>query len=51
MEKTYPSDSANCPECHSEVVFHRVGKFRSQCTNCNALVTNEEIGRENLDPQ
>jgi hypothetical protein len=28
-----------------------VGKFRSQCTNCNALLTNAEVGRENQEPQ
>jgi len=40
-----------CPECASTKGYSRVGKFRSQCTNCNALLTNEEIGRENLEPQ
>ena len=40
-----------CPECGSTKGFHRVGKFRSQCTNCNGLFPNEEIGLDNLDPQ
>lgn len=40
-----------CPECQSTKGFKRVGKFRSQCLNCNGLLKNEEIGRENLEPQ
>src|SRR3954469_20684303 len=40
-----------CTECGSNKGFVRVGKFRSQCTNCNALLTNAEIGVPNQDPQ
>lgn len=40
-----------CPRCESTKGFHRVGKFRSQCTNCNALLSNEEIGIDNQEPQ
>lgn len=40
-----------CPECESTKGYSRVGKFRSQCLNCNGLLKNEEIGRENLEPQ
>jgi uncharacterized protein (DUF983 family) len=40
-----------CPECSSTQGYTRVGKFRSQCTNCNALLTNAEVGRENQEPQ
>lgn len=40
-----------CPECESTQGFSRVGKFRSQCLNCNALLKNEEINREDLEPQ
>lgn len=40
-----------CPECESTKGYSRVGKFRSQCLNCNALLKNDEVGRENLEPQ
>lgn len=40
-----------CPECSSSRGYTRVGKFRSQCLNCNALLKNAEVNRENLDPQ
>jgi len=40
-----------CPECSSTKGFRRVGKFRAQCTNCNALVKNSEINLENQEPQ
>jgi hypothetical protein len=40
-----------CPECQSTKGYSRVGKFRSQCLNCNALLKNEEINRENQEPQ
>lgn len=40
-----------CPECSSTKGYSRVGGFRSQCLNCNALLKNEEVGRENLEPQ
>jgi uncharacterized protein (DUF983 family) len=51
MEETTSPSEPPCPECGSNKGFHRVGKFRSQCTNCNALVMNAEINREDLDPQ
>lgn len=40
-----------CPECNSTQGYSRVGKFRSQCTNCNALLPNAEIQREDQEPQ
>lgn len=40
-----------CPECSSTKGFTRVGKYRSQCNHCNALLTNAEIGVPNQDPQ
>jgi uncharacterized protein (DUF983 family) len=40
-----------CPECQSTKGFSRVGKFRSQCQNCNALLPNAEINREDQEPQ
>lgn len=46
VPRSYP-----CPRCESTQGFNRVGKFRSQCTNCNSTVPNSEIGRDNLDPQ
>lgn len=39
-----------CPECGSTKGYSRVGPFRSQCLNCNSLIKNEEINRENLKP-
>jgi len=32
-----------CPECSSTKGYSRVGKFRVQCKNCNALLKNEEV--------
>lgn len=46
-----PEEVPPCPECKSTQGFARVGKFRSQCNNCNALLPNAEINRDNLDPQ
>lgn len=40
-----------CTECGSTKGFQRVGKYRSQCTNCNALLSNEEINISNQEPQ
>lgn len=40
-----------CPECHSTKGSTRVGKYRSQCLNCNALLPNAEFNLENQDPQ
>lgn len=32
-----------CPECGSTCGYIPIGKFRSQCTGCNALLKNEEV--------
>lgn len=40
-----------CPECKSTKGYTRVGKFRSQCLNCNSLLKNAEVDLENQDPQ
>lgn len=40
-----------CPECDSRKGFKRVGKFRSQCEHCNALLKNAEINLEDQEPQ
>jgi hypothetical protein len=40
-----------CPECASTKGFVRVGLYRSQCLNCNSLLKNAEINREDLEPQ
>ncbi len=40
-----------CPECYSTKGYSRVGKFRAQCLNCNALLKNEEINFQDQDPQ
>jgi uncharacterized protein (DUF983 family) len=40
-----------CPECLSAKGFNRVGKFRSQCQNCNALIPNSAIDQEDQEPQ
>lgn len=39
-----------CPECSSTKGYIRAGKFRSQCLNCNSLLKNAEIDREDLEP-
>lgn len=58
MMETFPSEEPEhesrpypCPQCGSTQGFHRVGKFRSQCTNCNSTIPNSEIGLDNRDPQ
>lgn len=40
-----------CPECQSVKGYSRVGKYRSQCRNCNALLTNAEVNLEDQEPQ
>jgi len=40
-----------CPECSSSKGFVRVGNYRSQCLNCNSLLKNAEINREDISPQ
>ena len=32
-----------CPECDSTKGYSRVGNFRVQCLNCNAVIKNEEV--------
>jgi ribosomal protein L37AE/L43A len=32
-----------CPECESTKGYSRVGNFRVQCRNCNAVIKNEEV--------
>lgn len=32
-----------CPECSSTKGYSRVGDYRVQCLNCNALVKNDEV--------
>lgn len=32
-----------CPGCESTKGYSRVGNFRVQCKNCNALLKNEEV--------
>lgn len=40
-----------CPECFSTKGYTRVGKYRSQCLNCNALLKNAEVHIEDQEPQ
>lgn len=40
-----------CPECDSTKGYSRVGPYRSQCLNCNALLKNSEINLADLKPQ
>lgn len=40
-----------CPECNSTKGYSRMGKYRSQCNECNALLTNSEVGRDDQEPQ
>lgn len=59
MEReTFPSDEElrvarpyPCPECFSTRGYSRVGKFRSQCKNCNALLKNADVNLDDQDPQ
>lgn len=59
MDPTSPSENEEhrqarpmpCPECLSAKGFARVGKFRSQCLNCNTTVANSAIDREDQEPQ
>jgi hypothetical protein len=32
-----------CPECESTQGYSRVGNYRVQCLNCNALLKNAEV--------
>lgn len=43
-----PQDKAEarpmpCPECESTRGYTRVGNYRVQCNNCNALLKNDEV--------
>lgn len=40
-----------CPECNSTRGYSRVGMYRSQCLDCNSLLKNKEVNREDLKPQ
>lgn len=40
-----------CPECFSTKGYNRVGKFRSQCRNCNSLLRNDEVNLKDQEPQ
>ena len=40
-----------CPGCGSTKGSKRVGKFRSQCLNCNSTFPNGDFGRDDQDPQ
>lgn len=40
-----------CPECFSTKGYSRVGKYRAQCKNCNALLKNAEANLEDKEPQ
>lgn len=40
-----------CPECSSTKGYTRVGTYRSQCLNCNALLRNAEVHIEDQEPQ
>ena len=40
-----------CPECHSTKGYVRVGLYRAQCLNCNALLKNAEVDLEDQAPQ
>lgn len=33
----------SCPECGSTKGYSPVGKYRTQCLGCNALLKNEEV--------
>lgn len=57
MESNRPSSEEGfarpfpCPECFSVKGYTRVGKFRAQCKNCNALLKNQEVNLEDQEPQ
>lgn len=40
-----------CPACYSTKGYSRVGKYRSQCKGCNALLMNSEVNLEDQEPQ
>lgn len=55
---TSPSDEPEriarpypCPECSSVKGYHRVGKYRVQCKECNAVLKNREVNFEDQEPQ
>jgi len=54
---TSPSDDPQrfvrpypCPECSSVKGYQRVGKYRAQCTDCNALLKNSDVNLEDQEP-
>lgn len=40
-----------CPECQSTKGYSRMGKFRVQCKNCNALLKNDDVNIQDQEPQ
>lgn len=40
-----------CPECESTKGYSRVGNYRVQCLNCNALLKNEEVDMQFSDQE
>lgn len=58
-EPTFPSDPDPlrqprphpCPQCFSTKGYSRVGKFRVQCLDCNALLKNNEVNLDDQEPQ
>jgi transcription initiation factor TFIIIB Brf1 subunit/transcription initiation factor TFIIB len=40
-----------CPECQSTKGYSRVGMYRVQCKDCNALLKNSEVDIEDQIPQ
>lgn len=51
LEPEHEARPFPCPMCESTKGYTRVGKFRSQCQNCNALLKNAEIDIEDQEPQ
>lgn len=50
-EPWHESRPIPCPECSSTRGYSRVGKYRAQCLNCNALLKNAEANLEDQEPQ
>lgn len=40
-----------CPECESTQGYSRVGNYRVQCLNCNALLKNAEVNMQLFDKE
>lgn len=45
-EPEQQAEPSSCPECGSIRGYSRVGNFRVQCKNCNALLKNEEVNMQ-----